>query len=120
MRQRFHQDLAPPEQQARDMAECACRALESSVKALAESDMVLAAEVVAGDADVDRRYRDIEAHAIDLMDRQQPVASDLRLLVCLLHVALHLERIGDAAVDVGQAAQAVASLPPMPEVLRGS
>jgi phosphate transport system protein len=114
MRQRFHQDLAALERQARDMAELARSALESSVKALAESDTALAADVIAGDADLDRRYEDIEAHAIDLMGRQQPVASDLRLLVALIHVAVHLERIGDAAVDVCEAAQAAASLPRCP------
>jgi phosphate transport system protein len=118
LRQPFHHDLAALEQQARDMADCARRALDDSIKALAESDTALAASVIAGDADLDRRYQDIEARAIDLLGRQQPVASDLRLLVALIHVALHLERIGDAAVDVGQATQAVASLPPMPEVLR--
>lgn len=100
-----------------DMAERSRQALERSVRALAESDTALAASVIEGDADLDRRYQDIEARAIDLMGRQQPVASDLRLLVALIHVALHLERIGDAAVDLGEATQAVASLPPMPEVL---
>jgi phosphate transport system protein len=101
-----------------DMAECAQRALERSVMALASSDAALAADVIAGDADLDRRYQDIEARAIDLMGRQQPVASDLRLLVALIHVALHLERIGDAAVDLGEATQAVAALAPMPDILR--
>jgi len=100
-----------------DMAERSRQALERSVRALAESDTALAASVIEGDADLDRRYQDIEARAIDLMGRQQPVASDLRLLVALILVALHLERIGDAAVDLGEATQAVASLPPMPEVL---
>jgi phosphate uptake regulator len=54
----------------------------------------LAASVIAGDDDIDRRYQEIEGRAIDLMGRQQP-SSDLRLLVALIHVALHLERIGD-------------------------
>jgi phosphate transport system protein len=117
LRQHFHHELAALEQQARDMAAHARRALEDSITALAESDTALAASVIAGDTDLDRRYQDIEARAIELMGRQQPVASDLRLLVALIHVALHLERIGDAAVDVAEATQAVASLSPMPEVL---
>jgi phosphate transport system protein len=116
-RPRFHQDLAALEQQMCDMAERSRQALERSVRALAESDTALAASVIEGDADLDRRYQDIEARAIDLMGRQQPVASDLRLLVALIHVALHLERIGDAAVDLAETTQSVASLPPMPEIL---
>jgi phosphate transport system protein len=78
----------------------------------------LATSVVAGDDDIDRRYQEIEGRAIDLMGRQQPVASDLRLVVALIHVALHLERIGDVAVDVGEATLSTASLPPMSAVLQ--
>src|SRR5262249_42504736 len=92
-------------------------ALESAITALVDADTARAASVIAGDADINRHYQDIEARAVDLMVRQQPVASDLRLLVALLHVALHLERIGDAAVDVAEATQPVGSLPPIPEVL---
>jgi phosphate transport system protein len=70
--------------------------------------------VIAGDDDIDSRYQDIEERAIDQMGRQQPVASDLRLLVTLIHVALHLERIGDMAVNVAEATRSVASLLSMP------
>ena len=116
-RHQFHHDLAALEQQADEMADQARGALESAITALVDADTARAASVIAGDADINRRYQDIEARAVELMVRQQPVASDLRLLVALLHVALHLERIGDAAVDVAEATQAVASLPPIPEVL---
>jgi phosphate transport system protein len=117
-RPRFHHDLEALEEQMRDMAGCARRSLELSMQALAEADTALAASVIAGDDDIDSRYQDIEERAIDLMDRQQPVASDLRLLVTLIHVALHLERIGDMAVNVAEATRSVASLPSMPEVVR--
>jgi phosphate transport system protein len=117
-RPRFHHDLDALEEQMREMADRARRALERSVQALSESDSALATSVVAGDDDIDRRYQEIEGRAIDLMGRQQPVASDLRLVVALIHVALHLERIGDVAVDVGEATLSTASLPPMSAVLQ--
>lgn len=115
-RPHFHHDLEALEAEMRDMADRAERALALSVEALADSD-VAAASVIAADDDIDRRYQDIERRAIDLMGRQQPVASDLRLLVALIHVALHLERIGDMAVNVAEATRSAASLPPIPEVL---
>jgi PhoU domain len=115
-RPRFHHDLDALEEQMRDMADCARRALELSMQALAESDTLLAESVIASDDDIDRRYQEIEERAIDLMGRQQPVASDLRLLVALIHVALHLERLGDMAVNVAEATRAAASLPPMAKV----
>ncbi|HET6954221.1 MAG TPA: PhoU domain-containing protein [Acidimicrobiales bacterium] len=116
-RPRLHHDLEALEHQMRDMADCAERALALSVEALADSDIALAASVIATDDDIDRRYEEIERRAIDLMGRQQPVASDLRLLVALIHVALHLERIGDMAVNVAEATRSAASLPAMPGVL---
>lgn len=116
-RLRFHHDLEALEDQMRDMADRAGRALALSVRAVADSDVALAASVIAADEDIDRRYQEIERGAIDLMGRQQPVASDLRLLVALIHVALHLERIGDMAVNVGEATRSAASLRPIPEVL---
>jgi phosphate transport system protein len=101
----------------RDMADLAGAALVLSMQALTESDDALAASVIAADDDIDRMYQEIERRAIDLMGRQQPVASDLRLLVALIHVSLHLERIGDIAVDVAEATRSAASLPRIPEVL---
>ena len=48
---------------------------------------------------------------IDLLGRHAPVASDLRLLTAILHINLHLERIGDMAVNVAWLGQAVADAP---------
>ena len=46
-----------------------------------------------------------------LLDRHAPVASDLRLLAAILHINLHLERIGDMAVNVAWLGQMVADAP---------
>ena len=71
----------------------------------------LCGAVVAGDDEVDRRYLDIERQVVDLLGRHAPVASDLRLLTAILHVNLHLERIGDMAVNVARLGQVVAGAP---------
>ena len=44
-------------------------------------------------------------------DRHAPDASDLRLLTAILHINLHLERIGDMAVNVARLGQVVADAP---------
>jgi phosphate transport system protein len=75
------------------MAIMAERALDDAVGALDRADAGGCDAVVAGDEAIDGVYKDIERRAIELMGREQPGASDLRLLVGLLHVALHLERI---------------------------
>ena len=86
-------------------------ALARATRGLVTGNAALCGAVVSADDEVDRRYLDIERRVVDLLGRHAPVASDLRLLTALLHVNLHLERIGDMAVNVAQLGQAVAAAP---------
>jgi len=73
--------------------------------------------VIAGDDEVDRLYLDVERRILHLFALQTPVASDLRLLTALLHINLHLERIGDQAVNIAKMVKLVDGLPQNPTVL---
>jgi phosphate transport system protein len=86
-------------------------ALARATRGLVSGNAALCGAVVTADDEVDRRYLDIERQVIDLLGRHAPVATDLRLLTALLHVNLHLERIGDMAVNVAQLGQVVAAAP---------
>jgi phosphate transport system protein len=55
---------------------------------------------------------------VALLVRQAPVAGELRLLTAILHVSLHLERIGDMAVNVARIAQLATGMPPKQHVVR--
>jgi len=116
-RARFRHDLDTLEEEMLTMATLARTALERSVEALLSSDAALCESVIADDDHIDAAYQQIERHAVDIMGRQQPVASDLRLVVALLHVALHLERIGDMAVNVATATRSSMGLPAEGDVL---
>ena len=87
------------------------RALADAVEALVAEDAAACEAVVAGDDAIDRAHLEVEQHAIELLARQQPVAGDLRRVVACLHVALHLERVGDQAVRIAQAGARAAPLP---------
>lgn len=117
-RAQFHRDLEALEEQTQGMAALARQSLGLSVRALVRKDPALCESVIAGDDELDQQYQQITRRAIDLLARQQPVASDLRLLVALIHTALHLERIGDMAVNVAQAARAAMSLPVNPAIVQ--
>ena len=86
-------------------------ALARATRGLVSGNAALCGAVVTADDEVDRRYLDIERQVIDLLGRHAPVATDLRLLTALLHVNLHLERIGDMAVNVARLGQVVAGAP---------
>ncbi len=80
----------------------------SAVRALVEGDVELADRVIERDDELDRRCLGIEEHSIEVMATQNPVAKDLRLLHSLTYIALHMERMGDLAVNISGAAKRTA------------
>ena len=78
------------------------RALRGALNALVRQDDELADEVVAFDDEIDARYFEIEEGVQSLLARQTPVAVDLRLVLAMLHVNLHLERMGDYCVTMAK------------------
>jgi phosphate transport system protein len=81
-------------------------------------DPAICEEVIGGDDEIDRLYLEVERQILNLFALQTPVASDLRLLTALLHVNLHLERIGDQAVNLAKIAKASHGLPQHPRMLQ--
>jgi phosphate transport system protein len=110
-RDRFHDTLHQLEGNLQVQGTSVRAALARATRGLVTGNTALCGAVVAGDDEVDRRYLEIERHAIDLLGHYAPVASDLRLLTAVLHVNLHLERIGDMAVNVAWLGQVVADAP---------
>jgi phosphate transport system protein len=110
-RHRFHAELSDLERVLIAEGQDAATAVERSVQALVHRDADLAGLVVAGDDAIDGRYLEIEARILEVLALQTPVASDLRLVFAILHTNLHIERIGDQAVNVAKMAVASADLP---------
>ena len=90
-------------------------AIRVSVSALEQRDASAAARVGAGDDVVDDLRRSIEAHCIELIWRQQPVAGELREIAAMLEIATDLERIGDYAVDIAKNAIKLSDQPMRPQ-----
>src|SRR5262249_10590569 len=86
------------------------RSLRASVQALAKRDLELADEVIAFDDDIDAAYISIERGVESLLARQTPVAADLRLVLALLHINLHLERMGDYCGTIAKLTKLVSGL----------
>jgi phosphate transport system protein len=102
MRASFSEELATLEASLQEEGDLVLRALRSSLNALARADEELADEVIRFDDEVDRRYVEIETGVQSLLARQTPVASDLRLVLAVLRVNLHLERMADYCVTVAK------------------
>lgn len=113
----FHEELEALELDVLGMGELAERAVGRSVTALVDHDDVLSKEVVDGDDEVDARYLSVEERTLHVLALQTPVATDLRLLSAILHTNLHLERIGDMAVNIAKIAHSVLDLPSSQTIL---
>jgi phosphate transport system protein len=102
MRVTFHEELDDLEASLQREGDLVVRSVQAATRALVEQDLELADEVIAFDDEVDNAYFAIEEGIQSLLARQTPVASDLRLVLALLHDNLHLERMADYCVTVAK------------------
>jgi phosphate transport system protein len=102
LRATFHDELAQLEASLQMEGDLVLRVLRSALNALARGDEELANEVIGFDDEIDKRYLQIETGVQSLLARQTPVASDLRLVLAVLRVNLHLERMADYCVTVAK------------------
>jgi phosphate transport system protein len=114
----FQEELDQLEASLQEEGALVLRVLRGALNALAQRDVELADEVISFDDDVDRLYLQIEQEIESLLARQTPVATDLRLVLALLHVNLHLERMADYSVTIAKLTKLVADVEGDPALLQ--
>lgn len=85
--------------------------LQGAIRAFTTHDATLAAEVRAGDDEINKLEVELDDDCISIIALRQPAATDLRLLVCIMKAGTDLERVGDEADRIAKAAIAAATLP---------
>ena len=88
-----------------DMCNLVAEALDNATRALLRADLQLAEQVITDDARIDDLRTAAEEQAFTLLVRQAPVATDLRIVVSGLHAAGDIERMGDLALHIAEAAR---------------
>ncbi len=128
MKEHFSERLETLRRQLIAMGARAESQIASAIEALVDGDAERARAVIEGDKAIDQMEIRIDEDAIDLLATQQPVAGDLRLLVSALKINSDLERIGDHAVNIAEAAERMSrfrpfkpwvDIPYMAEIARG-
>lgn len=105
MRNAFHDELDGIGLTLLQMAGLVKVAMNDATSALLTVDLNSAEKVIAADDVIDEIQHELDARTINLMARQQPVASDLRTLVTSLRMSADLERMGDLAHHVAKQAR---------------
>lgn len=110
-RRHFHEELEVLELEVLGMGEMGERMLADALAALAGDDIMMADRVIGADDALDDRYILVERRTLELLALQTPVAVDLRLISAILHTNVHLERVGDMAVNIAKLVKVVHGLP---------
>ena len=98
----FQDELDGVSQSLVDLTEMVAVSIAKATESILSSDLQLAEEVIASDDAIDNFQHDLDARIIDIIARQQPVASDLRALVTALRMSADLERMGDMSHHVAK------------------
>ena len=94
-------------------------ALVDGVRALEDKDVNRAIATIEKDDAIDAAYLKIDQDWVELMATEQLVATDLRLSTSILQASLHLERLGDLAVYLGNTTQEIFDSP-VPETVHAT
>jgi phosphate transport system protein len=102
VRRSFQEELDRIQASLLEEGELVLRSLRACMNALEDQDVELADEVITFDDDVDQSFFGIQQGIHTLLARQTPVATDLRLVLAMLHNNLHLERMADYCVTIAK------------------
>jgi phosphate transport system protein len=118
MRDAYQEQLDELADSLAGMCSQVAQALARATTALLAADLQLAEQVISDDIRIDQLRAAAEEQAFALLALQAPVATDLRIVVAAIHGAGDVERMGDLALHVAQAARRRHPLPVLPDPVK--
>ena len=109
----FHKKLREIQDDILVMGSMVEKAILHSVQALKDREPATARQIIADDVKINRERFEIEEKCIRLIATQQPMASDLRTIICVLNIITELERIGDYAEGIARIVVMTGDEPPL-------
>ena len=88
-----------------------------AVQGLVDRDRGTIDRILTGDEPVNRLHIEIDNRCFTLLALFQPMAADLRTIVAAVKINTDLERVGDLAVNIAEAARRYASHPPVKKLI---
>jgi phosphate transport system protein len=109
----FHKKLRQIQGEILAMGDIVEKAIDQSVEALKNRDLDMANRIIKDDQNINRKRYEIEEKCIQLIATQQPMAGDLRNIICILNILTELERIGDYAEGIAKIVLMIGDEPPL-------
>jgi len=101
-RETFDEQIGELQEDLLALGDLVDKAIERSIQSLANRDLELAQQIIDEDALINRAQRDLEERCLVLIATQQPLASDLRIIIAVSNIAIELERMGDYAKGIAK------------------
>jgi phosphate transport system protein len=109
----FHKRLQGIQDDILAMGSMVEKAISRSIEALKNRDLALAHQIIADDQKINEKRFEIEEKCIQLIATQQPMASDLRIIMSVHSITSELERIGDHAEGIAKITVMIGDEPPL-------
>jgi len=113
----FQEELEQLKTRLLEMGGLAEEQVRLAVKALMERDRELVALALHGDEAINRLHIEIDGRCFTLLALHQPMAVDLRAIVAAVKINTDLERVGDLAINIAEAARRYAQHAPVKKLI---
>jgi phosphate transport system protein len=113
----FQEELQQLKTRLLEMGGLAEDRVRSAVRALVDRDAALVDEVLAGDTPINQLHIEIDDRCFKLLALHQPMAVDLRAIMSAIKINTDLERVGDLAINIAEAARRYLRHPPVKELI---
>ena len=113
----FQEELEQLKTRLLEMGGLAEDRVRASVQALVERDSTLVDRVLAGDGPINQLHIELDSRCFKLLALHQPMAVDLRAIVSAVKINTDLERVGDLAINIAEAARRYLRHPPVKELI---
>ena len=100
MRSKFEKELESLNSNIIEMGNLIEVSIRLAMDSFKNKDRELAEKVLLGEDEINNMEKLIERQALNLLLKEQPVASDLRLVSSALKMITDMERIGDNSADI--------------------
>lgn len=116
LRTQFEEELLNLHNQFYEMGMMVSSAVHKSVRAYIKHDKILAQEVIENDININNMETRLEKKSFEMIALQQPVTTDLRMIITVMKASSDLERMADHAVSVAKSTIRVKGQTRIPEI----
>jgi len=113
----FQEELDQLKARLLEMGGLAEERVRMAVRALVERDPAMVDAVLTGDTPINQFHMELDGRCVKLLALHQPMAVDLRVILSAVKINTDLERVGDLAVNIAEAAMRYLSHPPVKELI---